>query len=59
MGVFLVPLAIVCTVGGVLLAGSSGVLRVIGLVLLAQGIGIGVAAGVFLLGSNPLDRETT
>ena len=56
-GLLLVPLAIACAVGGVALLGSGGLVGVIGLVLLAQGLGMGVAAGTFIVGDNPLGEK--
>jgi hypothetical protein len=38
------------------LVGLGGLIGVVGLVLLAQGIGLGVAAGILIVGHNPLDK---
>lgn len=54
-GLGLFPVAVLLLVAGVILAGKTGLLGVLGLVALAQGIGLGVAAVSFALGHNPVD----
>lgn len=54
---YLTPVAIVLIVGGVLWSDSDGVLGAIGLVALAQGLGLAVALVPLAFGRNPLDRD--
>ena len=56
-GLLLAAIAIACAGGGFALAGPGGLVGVVGLVLLAQGIGLGVAAGTLIVGHNPLDKK--
>jgi hypothetical protein len=56
-GLGLLPVAVLPLAAGVILAGKRGLLGVPGLVALAQGIGLGVAAVSLALGHNPVDAR--
>lgn len=51
------PVGLVLGLGGGLLAGLGGMLRVLGFMVLMQGVGLLVAALPLAFGHNPLDRD--
>jgi len=53
----LTPVAVLLLVVGVLFADEDGALGVVGLVALAQGVGLAVAVVSPALGHNPLSRR--
>jgi hypothetical protein len=53
-GLGLIPIALALVAIGVILAQDAGLVALLGLVALAQGIGLGVAAISLALGHNPL-----
>lgn len=53
---FLSPVAVALLAVGVALVGNDGAVGVVGLIALAQGIGLGVAAGWLAFGKNPLAK---
>lgn len=55
--VVLLPFAIALIAAGLMLASHDGLVGALGLVALAQGIGITVAAAFLALGHNPLQRR--
>ncbi len=57
LGRMLAPLAVLLLVVGAWLADEGGAAGAVGLVALAQGIGLAVAVVSFLLGHNPLSKE--
>jgi hypothetical protein len=57
LAAYLAPLAVVLIVVGSLLADEGGAAEAIGLVALAQGIGLAVALAWLAAGRNPLSRE--
>ena len=57
-GLGLLPIAAILLAVGVILAGDAGLVGVLGLVALAQGIGLSAAAISLALGHNPLPDPT-
>lgn len=56
LAVALAPLAAILLALGVVLGDESGLVGVLGLVALVQGLGLAVAAVALVLGHNPLGR---